>query len=130
MNTEDGSDVEFYTSEQLKGLPFSAAVRVGRMLYLSGQIGIDGSGKLVAGGTSAETRQTMENIRATLEQYGSSLDHVIKATVMLADMSEWSDMNKVYVTYFDKHLPARSALGANGLALGARVEIECVAVLK
>lgn len=130
MNTEDGSDVEFYTSEQLKGLPFSAAVRVGRMLYLSGQIGIDGSGKLVAGGISAETRQTMENIRATLEQYGSSLDHVIKATVMLADMSEWSDMNKVYVTYFDKHLPARSALGANGLALGARVEIECVAVLK
>ena len=114
----------------MKGLPFSAAVRVGRMLYLSGQIGIDDSGKLVKGGISAETRQTMENIRATLEQYGSSLDHVVKATVMLADMSEWSEMNKVYVTYFDKHLPARSALGANGLALEARVEIECVAVLK
>jgi len=130
MNTEDRSDVEYYTSEQLKGLPFSAAVRVGRMLYLSGQIGIDGSGKLVAGGISAETRQAMENIRATLEQYGSSLEHVIKATVMLADMSEWSEMNKIYVTYFDKHFPARSALGANGLALGARVEIECVAVLK
>ena len=130
MDTEDRSDIEFYTSEQLKGLPFSAAVRVGRMLYLSGQIGIDGSGKLVAGGISAETRQTMENIKATLEQYGSSLDHVIKATVMLADMSEWSEMNKVYVTYFGRHLPARSALGANGLALGARVEIECVAVLK
>jgi 2-iminobutanoate/2-iminopropanoate deaminase len=130
MDTENRSDIEYYTSEQLKGLPFSAAVRVGRMLYLSGQIGIDGSGKLVAGGISAETRQTMENIRATLEQYGSSLDHVIKATVMLANMSEWSEMNKVYITYFNKHLPARSALGANGLALGARVEIECVAVLK
>ena len=130
MDMEDRSDIEYYTSEQLKGLPFSAAVRVGRMLYLSGQIGIDGSGKLVTGGISAETRQTMENIRATLEQYGSSLDHVVKATVMLADMSEWSEMNKVYVTYFDKHLPARSALGANGLALGARLEIECVAVLK
>ena len=130
MDAEDQSDIEYYTSDQLKGLPFSAAVRVGRMLYLSGQIGIDGSGKLVAGGISAETRQTMENIRATLEQYGSSLDHVVKATVMLADMSEWSEMNKVYVTYFEKHLPARSALGANGLALGARVEIECVAVLK
>ena len=130
MDTEDRLDIEFYTSEQLKGLPFSAAVRVGRMLYLSGQIGIDGSGKLVAGGISAETRQTMENIKATLEQYGSSLDHVIKATVMLADMSEWSEMNKVYVTYFGRHFPARSALGANGLALGARVEIECVAVLK
>lgn len=130
MDAEHQSDVEYYTSEQLKGLPFSAAVRVGRMLYLSGQIGIDDSGKLVTGGISAETRQTMENIQATLEQYGSSLDHVVKATVMLADMSEWSEMNKVYVTYFDKHLPARSALGANGLALGARVEIECVAVLK
>jgi len=130
MDTEDRYDIEYYTSEQLKGLPFSAAVRVGRTLYLSGQIGIDGSGKLVTGGISAETRQTMENIRATLEQYGSSLDHVVKATVMLADMSEWSEMNKVYVTYFDKHLPARSALGANGLALDARVEIECVAVLK
>jgi len=130
MDTEDRSDIEYYTSEQLKGLPFSAAVRVGRTLYLSGQIGIDGSGKLVTGGISAETRQTMENIRATLEQYGSSLDHVVKATVMLADMSEWSEMNKVYVTYFSRHLPARSALGANGLALGARVEIECTAVLR
>ena len=88
MDTEDRSDIEYYTSEQLKGLPFSVAVRVGRMLYLSGQIGIDGSGKLVTGGISAETRQTMENIRATLEQYGSSLDHVVKATVMLADMGE------------------------------------------
>jgi len=130
MDTEDRSDIEYYTSEQLKGLPFSAAVRVGKMLYLSGQIGIDGSGKLVTGGISAETRQTMENIRAALEQYGSSLDHVVKVTVMLADIGEWSEMNKVYVTYFDKHLPARSALGANGLALQARVEIECVAVLK
>jgi 2-iminobutanoate/2-iminopropanoate deaminase len=130
MDTDDGLDVEYYTSELLKGLPFSAAVRVGKMLYLSGQIGIDNSGKLVTGGIGAETRQAMENIRAILEQYGSSLDHVIKATVMLADMSEWSEMNKVYITFFSKHLPARSALGANGLALGARVEIECIAVLQ
>jgi reactive intermediate/imine deaminase len=130
MGAEHHQDVEYYTSDQMRGLPFSTAVRVGQMLYLSGQIGIDGSGKLVPGGIAAETRQAMENIRATLEQYGSSLDHVIKATVMLADMSEWADMNKVYVTYFAKHLPARSALGANGLALGARVEIECVAILQ
>ena len=130
MDNDNGLDVEYYTSELLKGLPFSAAVRVGKMLYLSGQIGIDHSGKLVAGGISAETRQTMENIRATLEEYGSSLDHVVKATIMLADMSEWSEMNKVYITFFSQHLPARSALGANGLALGARVEIECIAVLR
>jgi reactive intermediate/imine deaminase len=130
MDTEHGPDVEYYTSESMKGLPFSAAVRVGRMLYLSGQVGTDGSRKLVPGGIAAETRQVMENIRATLERYGSSLDHVIKATVMLTDMSEWAEMNEVYVTYFSKHMPARSALGANGLALGARVEIECIAVLK
>jgi enamine deaminase RidA (YjgF/YER057c/UK114 family) len=72
----------------------------------------------------------MENIKATLERYGSSLDHVIKVTVMMADMSEWEEMNKVYVTYFTKNLPARSALGVNGLAFGARVEIECIAVLQ
>jgi reactive intermediate/imine deaminase len=130
MDTEHNSDVEYYASEILKGLPFSAAVRVGKMLYLSGQIGIDGSGKLVPGGIGAETRQAMLNIQAVLEQNGSSLDHVIKATVMLADMSEWAEMNKVYITFFDKHLPARSALGANGLAMGARVEIECIAVLR
>jgi 2-iminobutanoate/2-iminopropanoate deaminase len=130
MNRDTALDLEYYSSELLRGLPFSAAVRVGRILYLSGQIGIDNSGKLVSGGIQAETRQTMENIRATLEQFGSSLDHVVKATVMLADMSEWSEMNTVYISYFNKHLPARSALGANGLAMGARVEIECTAVLK
>jgi reactive intermediate/imine deaminase len=100
------------------------------MLYLSGQIGMDRSGNLVPGGIAAETKCAMENIKATLERNGSSLDHVIKVTVMLADMSEWSEMNKVYVTYFPQHLPARSAFGASGLALGARVEIECIALLK
>ena len=130
MDAELGPDVEYYTSENMKGLPFSAAVRVGKMLYLSGQIGLDATGKLAPGGIAVETRQAMENIKATLEQYGSSLDHVVKVTVMLADMNEWAEMNEVYVTYFTRHLPARSALGANGLALGARVEIECLAVLR
>jgi 2-iminobutanoate/2-iminopropanoate deaminase len=131
MNPQTKPDIEYFTFEQMKGLPFSEAVRVGTMLYLSGQIGLDPSTmKLVSGGITAETRQTMENIKATLERYGSSLEHVIKVTVMLADMSEWAEMNKVYVTYFAKHLPARSALGANGLAFDARVEIECMAVLQ
>ena len=130
MAAELALDVEYYTSESMKGLPFSAAVRVGKMLYLSGQIGLDATGKLAPGGIAGETRQAMENIKAILEQYGSSLDHVVKATVMLADMNEWAEMNKVYVTYFARHLPARSALGANGLALGARVEIECLAVVE
>ena len=129
MDTEQHPEVEYYPAESTKRVAFSAAVRVGQMLYLSGQIGIDGTSNVVSGGIAAETRQTMENIRATLERYGSSLDHIIKATVMLADMTEWVEMNKVYVTYFDKHLPARSALGVTGPALGARVEIECIAVL-
>lgn len=109
-------------------LPFSAAVRVGEMLYLSGQIGTDASGSLVAGGIEPETRQTMENIRAVLEANGSSMSRVVKCLVMLADMAEWGAMNQVYVTFFPDHLPARSAMGASGLALGARVEIECIAV--
>ncbi len=130
MKPKQNVEVEYLASEGTKGLPFSEAVRVGNMLYLSGQLGRDSSGKMAQGGIVAETRQTMENIKATLERYGSSLDHVIKVTVMLADMTEWEAMNQVYVTYFRKHLPARSALGASGLALGARVEIECIAVLK
>jgi reactive intermediate/imine deaminase len=130
MDLEHRPEVEYLTSDSMKGLPFSEAVRVGNMLYLSGRLGTDSSGKLVSGGIAAETRQTMENIQAALERYGSSLDHVVKVTVMLADMAEWAAMNQVYVTYFPSHLPARSALGANGLALGARLEIECVAVLR
>ncbi|HEU5161990.1 MAG TPA: RidA family protein [Thermoanaerobaculia bacterium] len=118
-------DVEYYTSAANAGRPFSDAVRVGNMLYLSGQIGTDASGKIVPGGIQAETRQTMENIRAILERHGSSMEKVVKCTAMLVDMREWSSMNEVYVTYFPKHKPARSAIGANGLALGARVEIEC-----
>lgn len=129
MKAENHPDIEYYKAESSRRLPFSAAVRVGNMLYLSGKIGLDDAGNVVPGGIAAETRQTMENIRATLEQYGSSLDRVVKVTVMLADMAEWGEMNNVYVPYFGKNLPARSAFGATGLALGARVEIECIAVL-
>lgn len=112
------------------GLPFSEAVRVGDVLYLSGQLGnVPGTPKLVEGGIEAEARQTMENIRAVLERHGSSLDRVIKCTVFIGDMAEWPRFNAVYVTFFDPdRLPARSALGANGLALGARVEVECMAL--
>jgi reactive intermediate/imine deaminase len=130
MESEKHPEVEYYPAEVAgRPVPFSAAVRVDKMLYLSGQIGIDETGNVVPGGIAAETRQAMENIHTALERYGSSLDRVIKVTVMLADMAEWMEMNKVYVTYFPKHLPARSAMGTSGLALGARVEIECIAVL-
>ncbi len=119
-----------FPQAEMAALPFSEAVRVGDMLYVSGQIGVvPGSVRLVEGGIVAETRQTMENIRDTLERYGSSLSRVVKCTVFLADIDEWSTMNAVYVTFFPEHKPARSAMGASGLALGARVEIECIAVV-
>ena len=108
--------------------PFSPAVRVGDLLFLSGQIGtLPGTNRLTAGGIEAETRQTMENIRDVLEKSGSSLDRVVKCTVFMADMREWEAMNGVYATFFPNGKPARSALGATALALGARVEIECIA---
>ena len=112
-------------------LPFSEAVRVGNTLYLSGMIGVvPGSLTLAPGGIAGETRQTMENIRAALERNGASLNNVVKCLVMLADMSEWGRMKEVYVTFFPNQKPARSAFGASGLALNARVEIECIAVVK
>lgn len=109
--------------------PFSPAVRVGNLLFLAGKIGTDSTGKLVPGGIRAETRQVMENIRAELLKHGSSMDRVVKCTAFIADMSEWPAMNEVYATFFPGPKPARSALGANGLALGARVEIECIGVV-
>jgi threonine dehydratase len=111
-------------------LPFSEAVRVGPMLYLSGAMGIDDTGALVPGGIEAETRQALENIRSVLERHSSSMDRVIKCTAMLADMEEWAAMNRVYVEHFSTNLPARSAFGASGLALGGRVEIECIATIE
>ena len=124
-------DVEHYAISADTQLPFSEAVRVGHMLYLSGQIGIDPStSKLAEGGIAAETRQTLENIKSSLEKHGSSMAEVVKCTVYLADINEWAAMNKVYVTYFPSNPPARSALGTSGLALGSRTEIECMATVQ
>jgi len=130
MSFEHHQEVQYFTTESMKDFPFSEAVRVGNMLYLSGQIGIDNSIKLVPGGIGAETKKALENIKDTLERCGSSLDNVIKVTVMLADISEWETMNEVYVKFFAKNKPARSSFGTTGLAMGARVEIECTAMLK
>jgi len=122
-------DPEFLTPYGPPTRPFSPAVRVGDMLYLAGQIGTDSTGRVVSGGIGPETRQAMENIKDVLRRTGSSMDRVVKCTAMLADMKEWDAMNVVYASFFPDHKPARSALGANGLALGARVEIECMAVV-
>ena len=123
--------IEFIVPGDSWPYPFSPAVRAGGFLFLSGQIGTrmeNGAVTLVPGGIEAETRQTMENIKEILTRNGSSLERVTKCTVMIADMSEWPRMNTVYATYFPGPKPARSALGANGLALNARVEIECIAL--
>jgi len=103
----------------------SQAVRVGNLLYMSGQLGTDS-----ARGITPETRLVMEKIKATVERYGSTMDRVVKCTVFLVDMSEWGAMNAVYTTYFaaDKR-PARSAVGTSGLVNNGRVEIECIAVM-
>ena len=125
-------EIEFFTEQGAQGmnLPFSTAVRVDNTIYLSGNVGnIPGKMELVSGGIQGETRQTMENIKTAVELAGSSMDRIVKCSVFMTDISEWDAMNEVYVTYFNVP-PARSALGAKGLALGARVEIDCIAVVK
>jgi reactive intermediate/imine deaminase len=125
-------EVEHLQSETSRsmGFPFSDAVRVGPMLYLSGQIGnVPGEAAVVPGGIEAEGRQTMRNIQAILEAHGSSLAEVVKCTVMLVDIAEWPTFNEVYREFFSEPYPARSAFAGSGLALGARVEVECWATV-
>ena len=127
------STVEYLSSETTKSMsvPFSDAVRVGNILFVSGQLGIiPGKMELVPGGMAAEAKQAIENMRAILEANGSSLNRVVKVTVFLADIEEWGEFNSVYTSYFSENLPARSAMGVNGLALGGRLEIECIAVVE
>jgi reactive intermediate/imine deaminase len=131
IRAADSPKVEHLNSPETGALalPFSEAVRAGDTLYLSGQVGSPpGTMTLAPGGIAAETAQTLDNIKAVLERHGYRLDQVVKCTVFLADIKEWPAMNEVYRTYFPKNPPARSAVAGSGLALGARVEIECIAV--
>ena len=121
--------VEHFGRPALNGqpLPFSDAVRVGDMLYLSGQLGIGADGKL-PDGIEAQTRLALDNVGAILKRAGLGYGDVFHCTAMLAEMKDWPAMNKVYVTYFpDGKRPARSAFGTNGLALGGLIELECQA---
>lgn len=125
-------EVTFINSDKAKaaGYPFSQAVRVDHTLYLSGQIGTDPStGKLVDGGIGSESRQAMQNIKDLLKEHGHSMGDIVKCTVMLADIKEWPAFNEVYRGFFNDRFPARSAFAGSGLALGARVEVECIAVV-
>ena len=121
---------EFYPSPDpaLKALPFSEAVRAGDLLFVSGEIGSQpGKMALVPGGITPEARQAIENVREVLQRHGATLADVVQCTVFLADMKEWPAFNSVYRDYFKAPFPARSATGATGLAMGARVEIQCTA---
>lgn len=110
------------------GLPFSTAVRVGNVLYLSGQIGVlPGTRQLVDTGVTKQTQQALDNIKAVLSYANSSMDRVFKCTIFLANIRDYDEMNRAYATYFPKDPPARSTVAGSGLALGAKVEIECLA---
>ncbi|SDY99907.1 2-iminobutanoate/2-iminopropanoate deaminase [Lysobacter sp. yr284] len=111
------------------GLPFSEAVRSGELLFLSGQIGtVPGADNALAkGGIGPQAEQTLSNIRAVLERHGASMRDVVKCTVFLADIGDWPAFNAVYRKHFSAPFPARSALAASGLAMGAKVEVECIA---
>ena len=130
-DVDRSADIEYLLMPGMeeRDLPFSSAVRVDNILFLSGALGFDpATGGLVDGGIQPETRKTLENISQTLEAFGSSMDRVVKCTVFMADIAEWPAMNEVYTTFFPNK-PARSALAASGLALDARVEIECIAAV-
>ena len=122
------SEPEYLARATLGGrpLPFSSAVRIGDILYLSGQMGFRDDGSL-AEGMEGQARQALENIRAVLQSAGLGFSDVFHCTVMLADMAQWAAFNAVYLEYFSDPLPTRSAFGASGLALGGLVELECQA---
>ncbi len=108
--------------------PFSEAVQAGNLFFLAGQIGMDRSiGKLAAGGVQGETEQAIKNIQGVLEHHGLSLDNVVKCTVILSDIKDFQAFNQVYVKYFTKK-PARTTYAAAGLAAGAKIEIDVIAV--
>src|SRR2546426_8373756 len=111
--------------------PYSDAVRVGSMLYLAGNLGLDKDGKLVPGGITAEADRMLQNLKSSLERNGSAMDRVVGCIVMLADIRDRDALNDVYKKYWAPgHFPARSAFGTSGLYLGARVEISCSAVTR
>ena len=108
--------------------PYSQAIEVNGMLFLSGQLPIDAATGLMAEGIEEQAKQSLSNIKHILEEAGLTMANVVKTTVFLADMSLFADMNKVYSTFFQEEYPARSAVAVKALPKDALVEIECIAV--
>jgi reactive intermediate/imine deaminase len=125
------TQVEFLNTEKSSPrLPFSEGVRVNNIVYLSGKIGLNPETKLLAkGGIKAEAKQTLENIKDSLNKYGFTMNQVVKCMVMLTDINDFKAFNEVYSSYFKLPYPVRSAFSVSELALGASVEIECMAVV-
>lgn len=130
--TGDSTRRQIIRPEGVASLPvFSLAVRSGDLIFLSGQLGAvpgESPPRVIEGGIEAETRQTMENIIAVLDAAGATLEDLLKCTVFLADIADYEAMNAVYAEYFPADPPARAALAGSGLALGALVELDCIAV--
>ena len=111
--------------------PYSQAIQVGNLVYTSGQIPINpATGVFVEGGIKEQTRQSLTNVKAILEEAGLSMNHVVKTTVFMADMNDFAEMNTVYADFFSEPYPARSAVAVKTLPKGALVEIEIVAEVK
>ena len=111
--------------------PYSQAIQVGNLVYTSGQIPIDpATGVFAEGGIKEQTRQSLTNVKAILEEAGLSLNNVVKTTVFMADMNDFADMNSVYAEFFTEPYPARSAVAVKTLPKGAMVEIEVVAAIE
>ena len=125
------NEIQYVNSDETKekGYPFSDATVVNGIIYFSGAIGTLPDGSVISGGIAAETRQTMMNIKNRLEKMGGSMDDIFKCTCMLADIKDWPLMSQEYKKFFNPDkLPARSAFAGSGLALGAKLEIECMAI--
>lgn len=117
----------------VEGVPrlaaFSHAVQVDDQVYVAGTLGTDADLNLVEGGTRGETLQALAYIKRILEECGASLDDVVKVNVYLTDMSTFEEMNEAYLSVFGDDVPARITVGVDALALGAAVELDCIAVL-
>ena len=132
-STQTNNDAEYFVSDKSKELnfPFSDASIVGNIIYVSGQVGSEpGTREIVEGGIAAETLQTLNNINMILNDLGSNSDKIFKCLCMLEDINDYTEMNNAYTTFFNgrENLPSRSTFAGSGLALGAKIEIECWAI--
>ena len=132
INPSLAEEIEHYSSAEAlkKDYPFSQAVRVENILYISGIVAQGNDGKIIKGGIIEESHFVLKSMGEILAHFDLGYEDVFKCLVMIDDIGEWPDFNSVYTQYFEKPYPARSAFGADGLALEASLELECLAYFK